>query len=903
MGVIRWSIILLLLLPVSLFAQDANLGGIAGTVHDSSGAFVSGAQVTATNLGTAAKHEAMTDSNGGYTFALLPVGNYSVTVSQPGFTKMERTNVPVISGQSFTVDFQLAVGQVTETVSVIGAAPTVDTTSVNMGTTRTEEELATLPVGIAGSGSREAAGFLKTVAGVSQVGYGPDWMQLSRGGINGTPGVFFGYLIDGADAGAGESETGEDFIAPTPDTVRETRVTQNTDTSVGFNGGVAYELTLKSGTNTPHGTFYYYGENDYLNATNWFGTKVDRARENEFGFTVGGPVYIPHVYDGRNKTFFFTSMDVYRESTANTQIATIPTLLMRGGDFSQTLGAQVGTDALGRPVFANEIYDPTTTRTLTAGQVDPTTGLVATTTGPIRDPFNFGGNLNVIDPARLSSVSKFFQTGYLPPTNGGIFNNWEGNALPPGDTFKDQWLLKIDHNIGTKHRLNFSMEKNIPWFLGSAKGVTAGASGHSSSQNSSGFLTDLLSSTFVDDRYSYRLRFNYLYTLSPTQLLTLSVSTTRNPHRNQGQLPLTGPEYTGSADAGLTGTLNPMTPWTTIEGYNNVDGFGPRFGPGQHINSTRNVFRVGWSWSKPKHLIKLGADYEQLPYIYGDNTQTQGVVGFNTSETGLPSFTAGSTGWGWASYLLGAVNSMQVASEHTNKFTSSGIGLYAQDTWRVTPKLTFSYGLRWDLYSPGRMKGDEISSFDPGASNPGAGGIPGALSFYGVGKGRNGLTSVADYYFRGFGPRVGFAYALDRKTVVRGNFGISYYPLWTKYIGSGGTLIQQVGFTQLSNVNNSASGGLLPAFYWDNGFPGTFPPSPNLDPSLQNGGNPQYINRNQNRPPMAENIGFEIERELPKQFVVRASYVGTLAHRLPLNSSGFNVLPPERRRIGESVVR
>jgi len=895
MGVIRWS--LLLLLFTALFAvvgssaQETNLGGIAGTVSDSSGALIAGAEVLALNDGTSAKYQTKTDPSGGYVLTLLPIGSYTVSVSHTGFLKVQRTNVRVISGQSFTVNFQMSVGQVTQTVDVTADAPIIDTTTVSMGTTRTLEELQSLPVGIAGSGSREAAGFLKTVAGVAQVGYGPDWMQLSRGAINGTPGVFFGYMIDGLDAGAGESETGEDFMPPTPDAVVETRVTQNTDTSVGFNGGVAYELTLKTGTNRPHGSFYYYGQNDALNATNYFGTEPDRARQNELGFTFGGPVYIPHVYDGRSKTFFFTSIDVYRESTANVQTATIPTVAMRTGDFREILGAQVGTDILGRPVFQDEIYDPTTTRTLTAGQVDSVSGLVAQSSGPIRDPFNFGGNLNVIDPAQLSSVSQFFQTGYLPPTNNAIFNNWTGIANPPGNTFKDQFLLKVDHNLNDRHRFSFSWESNVPWFLGSSKGVTAGASGHSSGQNSSGFLTDLLSSTFIDDRNSYRFRFNYLWTISPTQQFNFSTGMTRNPERRQRQLPLTGPEYTGSQDAGLTGTLDPMTPWTQIEGYNNVDGFGPRFGPGQLIASQRNVFRLGWSLQKPKHLIRVGADFEILPYLYRDETQTQGVVGFTHNETALPNFNAGATGWGWASYLLGAVNSMQVASANTNKFTSSGLGMYAQDTWRITPRLTLNYGLRWDFYIPGHMSGDRISSFDPGASNPGAGGIPGALSFYGIGPGRNGLTSVADYYFKAFAPRVGFAYAVNEKTVVRANYGVSYYPNWVKYIGSGGTLIQQVGFTQLSNVNNSSSGGLLPAFYWDNGFPGTFPPLPNLNPALQNGGNPQYIDRNQNRPPQAQNIGVEIERELPKQFRLRLSYVGTLGHRLPLNGSNLNPLP------------
>jgi hypothetical protein len=138
---------------------------------------------------------------------------------------------------------------------------------------------------------------------------------------------------------------------------------------------------------------------------------------------------------------------------------------------------------------------------------------------------------------------------------------------------------------------------------------------------------------------------------------------------------------------------------------------------------------------------------------------------------------------------------------------------------------------------------------------------------------------------------VGFAYALDRKTVFRANFALSYYPLWTKYIGSSGTTINQQGFNSTVNINESSSGGLFPAFYWDQGFPGKFPPLPNLDPSQLNGGNAQWVDYRQNRPPMAENIGVQIERELPMQFVVNAGYVGTIGHRLPLGGPNLNTIP------------
>lgn len=903
MNSIRRCALLFIFATVSCWAQQINMGGIVGTVTDATGAGVPNVHLVAVSNATSERSDTLTDTGGGYAFRLLPVGGYSLTATATGFKTVQRNDVQVISGQSFTVDFELPIGQVTQTVNVTSAPPVIDTSSVNMGTTRTLEELQALPVGIANAGSREAAGFLKTISGVAQVGYGPDWMQISRGSINGTPASFFGYMIDGVDAGPGESETGEDFIAPTPDVVNEVRVTQNTDTSVGFNGGVAYELTLKSGANTPHGTFYYYGENNALNAHNWFSAPGASSldNENEFGFTVGGPVIVPHVYKGKNRTFFFTGIDVYRQDLGIALVGTIPTLQMRSGDFTQVLGPQVGTDPLSRPVYQNEIYDPRTSRTVTAGQIDPSTGLAAATSGPVRDPFESNGQINMMPGAAFSKVSTYFQNnGYLNPTNSAVFNNVVGSSR--GLAYKDQWLLKIDHSIGEKHKLSFTLEKNIPWFLGGAKGTTAGVSGHSQSQYATPWVTPLLSTTDVDDRESYRLRFNYFYAVSPRLVLNLDAGTTRDPNRKSYALPLNGPLNTGSQSAGLTGTLNPQTPLTSIQyitsgyGGGNSSGtgeaaFGQFNGPGVLVDSVRQVIRTGGDLSLSRHLIKFGVDWEFLPYILNSEVNTQGTVDFLLSDTALPGFTAASTGFGYASFLTGAVNSMSVSGATEQRFTSAGWGFYGQDTWRIGSKLTLNYGLRWDLYVPANMKRDAISTFDPTLPNPGAGGLPGALAFYGKGAGRNGMSSVFDYYFKALGPRVGIAYAITPHTVLRTNFAVSYYPMWIKYIWSTGSTIPQAGFTQSAQVNESSSGGLLPALYWDSGFPGVYPPLPNLDPTLLNGQSIEYLDHSQNRPPMAENIGIETERQLPSRFVLRAGYVGTLVHRLPLNGPNLDVLP------------
>ena len=556
---------------MGLYAQQTNVGNINGTVRDRTGAVIPGATVLAINQATNLRQEATTSGAGEYRISLLPIGIYTVSVAKGGFSKAERAGVPVISAQTFTVDFELAVGAVTQTVTVTGAAPVLDTTSTNMGTSRTTQELGELPVGIAGGGSREAAAYVKTMAGMYlSVGYpsGADWIQVSRGSINGIEPGMSGYKIDGVDAGAGEAETGEDFVAPTPDMVAEVRLTNNVDASMGDNGGVVVSMTLKSGTNKVHGDVYYYGLNDALSARNFLSAKVDRNRQHEPGFTVGGPVYIPHVYDGRNRTFFFTSIDVYRNTAGSTGVTTVPTALMRQGNFSELLGPQVGTDVLGRPVLQGEIYDPASTRAV--GSVF------------VRDPFTYNGQLNVIPPSQLSSISQAFQTQIALPTSAGIANNWRG-PNPPSPTVKDEWLLKIDENINEKHRVSFASERVIPWFLGSAKGTSAGLSGHSSGYGGVGWLSPAINTAFTDDRSQYRYRVNYVWTMSPSLLFNFRAGVTRDPKRKNISLPVGGAQFTYAATAGLKGTLSPQTPWVAgMPGFfqGGQGAFGQRFGAG-----------------------------------------------------------------------------------------------------------------------------------------------------------------------------------------------------------------------------------------------------------------------------------------------------------------------------------
>jgi hypothetical protein len=612
----------------------------------------------------------------------------------------------------------------------------------------------------------------------------------------------------------------------------------------GWNSGTGYSLTFKSGTNQLHGTLFEYFRNTTLDARNWFGRTRDVNKQNDFGGVVGGPVILPKIYNGKDRTFFFVSYDGFRfrQGAAGTT-TTVPTAAMRTGDFRELLGPQIGTDVLGRPVFRGAIYDPRTTRSDGRG-------------GFLRDAFAYNGQLNVIDPSRLSAISKFFQAGYPLPTRPGTQNNWVG--LPPAvRTQTDMFKGKIDEVINSKHRFNFS------W------GNALRSSHLDRGDNGFGPLINPAQDNIESE---YRYRFNYNWTIRPNLLLELSSGIVRTPDRDS---PPTYPEQrTGGAAAGLKGTISHYTPITSIETWT---GFGISATQSRSIDQG-NSANASLTWIKGAHVLKFGAQFQFVElYRIGDGG-TGGSFNFRYLETSLPG--QNTTGAGYASFVLGEVNSATLSSfNQFNRSMQGGWGFFAQDQWRVTPKLTLNYGLRWNLFVPSRIGGDAIGTFDPTLPNPGAGGRLGALTFWGNGPGRNGLIRLYEYYYRAFEPRLGFAYQLAPKTVIRAFYGLTSPAHFGSF--TSGFNAPTAGWSA-SVTPASLDNGVTPAFNWDNGFPLTIPPLPRLDPSLQNGSGAAYVDRKDSaKPGRIQNLNFGVERELPGQTALRLDYVGTLAHALP----------------------
>src|SRR2546426_3977496 len=385
----------LLLFTSPAFAQG-NLGAITGTVQDTSGAVVPDLPLTITNVETGVKWTATTSSAGYYRVA-VPPGTYRLEAQKQGFKTQVVDKILVPVAQVVTVDLTLQVGDQSEKVEVTSTTPLFTPSTAEVGSSVSPQEFETLPIEV-GDGGRQLQTFIFTSL-PGAVG------DTFAGSING--GQLFSHeiLIDGVTIGRYDLSGGSlDEFSPGTDAIGEFKVqTSNYSAEYGETGGGIANFVYKSGTNQFHGTLFEYNKNPVFNAAgvlaNTFGTPKDNQKENNFGGTLGGPIRKDH-------TFFFFNYEGDRfRSFAFAGKMTLPTAAMKRGDFSSWLGAQLGTDALGRPVFSNEIYDPTTTRNVTAGQVDPVSGLTANADAVIRDPFSSGGTLNVIPAAEFSNAS------------------------------------------------------------------------------------------------------------------------------------------------------------------------------------------------------------------------------------------------------------------------------------------------------------------------------------------------------------------------------------------------------------------------------------------------------------------------------------------------------------------
>jgi hypothetical protein len=836
-------VITAVLLAVGVYGQTST-GSISGTVTDPNAALVPAVKITATHEPTNVSFTSLTTDAGLYVFPGLPVGPYSVTVEHPGFKKLIRTNIEVRVGLRISLDIQLEVGDVQQTVQVEAQASLLETSKPERGQNVSPQLMNTLP--LFNGSLRNAEAF---------VGYMPGVNGNGETSINGSNGRAKEVEIDGASLTIPESG-GVSFNFPGFEAYGEFKlVTASFNAEYGRLGGGLEQFTTKSGTNRIHAAAFLNIKRDVLDADSWANNQNPanpkgfrpKERFNEEGGTAGGPVWLPKIYDGRNKSFFFFTYAkiIQPASAAINSGETVPTALMKQGNFSE-----VAT-----------IYDPTSTQ------------------GSTRTPF--AGN--IIPQSRWSKISSNILP-FIPAQNlPGITGNYTYTNLQTTDDYI--WSLKLDHAITHKNRIAF-------WLSRENQLVTT-------DQYWPGPLSNGLLTYQLPD--NYRVNDDHIFT--PTVLLhttwgfTRQIQNWNNPLQNgfasKIGLPLTGkadatPIIAFTTDLPMPGGLNGgYTTWGMNQGK--VDQGGQR-------NWTTHVTQQ-LSWVHGKHEFKMGWDIRRLRTFGNDWAGSNGQYNFSRHQTALPT-ALNTTGNAFASFLMGAADS---ASSTASPVTGYQIryGYHAgffQDTWRVSPRFSFDYGVRYEVPIGWHEVVGNYASIDINKPNPGANNLPGALVFMGVGAGRTGNNRPYPTDFTNIGPRAGFAYRLGEKTVIRGGFGTYYQAL-----GNGGC-----GCTDGFNGSYSqASDGVNQAFNWDQGGvkpPASFKAPPSLDPSFDNfNGFLYHLGPNYGKAPRIYNWSLTIQHEY-KNWLFETAYVGNRGHGLS-SSVYLNSLPVSALSLGSLLTK
>ena len=699
------ALLLCLSVPLTVSAQS-DRGTITGIVSDSTGAVLPKASVTATNVSKGIISKTVTNEEGNYTVPLLPAGTYLVRIELSGFRTYIREGITVQVAQTARLDVTLQVGEVSETVEVTADASILRTESAELSTSITPEKLSALPVDFSGA-MRNPMSFLRLVPGAS-VSRDQSWPVTSQ---NGLQSFSEEIRIDGASS---TNPTPGVFneAQPSVDAIQEINIqTSNFNAEYGQAGGAIMNMTLKSGTNQLHGTTYEYLRNEFFNAKNKDLPETDpktKLRRHEFGGTVGGPLVVPGLYNGRNKSFWFTSYAQFYTRDNQKGFWSVPREEWRRGDLSSLLLPTVlGTDVLGRPIQQGQLYDSSTTRTIVVGGQSYA----------VRDPFP--NNQIPLRSAVAKRILSFLPQASVPGLDA---NNLLG---PTGTPLRDEviWSLKMDHEFSSRSHLSGSFNYMYTHKINGA--TPFGAADSARDQT--------ITSKIV--------RINHDYTFGNNAINHFAVGLLR--YQNPDGVPDRG--FDPEAELGLRGTL--------IDGWFpavNFSGSLSNIGTQQLKHLYHTVPTVVDSFSKVvgKHTFKFGGEYRHAMANFFGGNGAYGGLNFGSAQTALPYLSGGSgvyslIGAPFASFLLGEVGSAYLNSPVHMSYRYSDYAFYAQDDFKITPRLTINYGLRYDLHRPLTEKYGRISSFVPDLPNSGAGGRPGALGFLGSGSepGRTGPLS------------------------------------------------------------------------------------------------------------------------------------------------------------------
>jgi len=854
-GRIAWLGICIALFFVTATLHAQILSGINGTVTDQSGSAVPTAKITVLNIDTGVRRIAESSSAGSYYITDLIPGTYTVTVERPGFKSSVQKNVVVQAGMQSTANATLMVGDVSISVEVTAPEISLQTEQPLISTTIQHKLLEELPI-VLGGAVREIDGFLSLVPGVS-----PD------GRIDGGLDFQNEVVFNGVPIAFAEFQGRQYFINPPFDLVREFTVLQGAfSAQYGLAHGVA-QYQFQSGTNAVHGNTFAIYRDAFFDAPGAFNDVNPNNRgvigepntdhEFDWGFTAGGPLRIPKLYNGRNRTFWFASIEKFRQAFGQPAV-TVPTEAFVKGDLS---GLVVPGTTTQIPIFVPISW-----------QSDPSLKPAGCDPGAAPGQ-QFPGN--IIPQSCFSTVSKSL-LGFVPkPTSTGEISNFQP-AFVPLDAHT-VWGFTLDHNLNSRQALHGVYWRNEEHLAG-------------------GFVDNPLNNTTTDNWYGSGLLVTYSHAITPRLMLTGGVSRTSEIFLFNQQKPIgsfAGVEPSPDGGVYLPGINFGGGQWQPLNW--GTDGW-------QYTVNRKHGLGIAnnWLYTRGRHNFNFGVDIRRTSQ---DDQECQGCAGsfnFDSVTTADPTNDAvgETTGNGFASFLLGVAHGGFRGYAPITKLRNFYIAPYFQDNVKLTPHFTLNWGLRWDLAFPfsNDNHANRLVLFNPSIPNPAiidpATGQPrwGAMAI--LGKGCDGCVGWdrPDMQWKHFSPRLGFAYQLNSKTVLLAGLSFSF-------LNSGafeyGTNLVAVNFGNSLNGGVGFDGeGQFPGFgQWDNKrLPS--PSKPTFSPQFFNGFDVSEIHRHIDQA-YNELLSIGVQRELPWNMFTSVSYIHSHDLHLPAALIRRNQLNPK----------
>ncbi len=848
-GLVLLTLCLALSSTKLLYAQ-AN-AGITGTVTDSSGAIVAGATVTITNQGTGLENHATSTSAGTYSVTGLTPGVYSITVEATGFKKEVQNSVNVEVSTNSTINITLAAGATSETVEVTADPIALNTTQPQLGSTVEPAVVAALPNEVSGRGRQiDALQFL--APGTT----GNTFSHRISGGVDFEEEIVY----NGIPAPQPETEGYTTNFNPPYEMVQEFRVERSTFSAQFGLGMGALTYQMASGTNSYHGDLFEINRNSFFDSVGFFNgpawggkNSPPTDHENNYGFTVGGPISIPKVYNGRDRTFGHYSQEWYKQNSEDTDVSTVPTALEKTGNFSDFVNGSTGA--------LIPIYDPLT------GQ-----------------QFQYNGQLNVIPPDRISPNSAVLIPSIPNPDRpgsgiGGLDSNKSYTPFV-NPHIQHVWGFTIDQKLTPRQGLHYSQWRNS-------------FSNYSFDNPPLVIAPNPLNSQKYEPALGSGFMLTYDNTLSSNLVMTAGFGWLGEINNQFNQTKYDFP-------AVQSGVIPPYIVW---DGQHTLTKWGTQGSWLQSINRKLGIAIVNnYLWTKGRETFNMGGEFRRA---YQDDNEEQtagGQFSFSQRTTSIPNPSDpnfGVYGSSFASFLLGLPDQANRSNSQELRLRNVDLSPYIQDDIKVTPKLTVNVGVRWDIQVPFTENNNLIVFFDPTAQNPAAGGLLGAATKFGNCTGCAGYTR-ASVHWGHIGPRLGFAYQLNDKTVVQAGFAIAFlnggaYEYGTNKVAVNYGNLLTGSFTRLSSGSNKSSYGSWDTTQLPN--PAATPFSPGLGVGTQI----NAFSKNDGFAPYGQQWNINVQRRIPYDMFITAAWVGNRVIHLPSQINQISQLNPSFLSLGPQL--